>query len=178
MRSMKRGSPSRYVRQVLAQLKETMPEIAVRTTFIVGYPGETEAEFQELHDFVKDYEFDRVGVFQYSQEEGTPAASIPDQIPDPVKEERYHRLMSLQQGISLKKNQALVGKILRVLCEGPASHRSGFFQGRLATQAPEIDGVTFLSAPEIPPGRFVPAKIVEAGDYDLMAHPLGSKTNY
>src|SRR4030095_922369 len=137
MRSMKRGSPSRYVRQGLNKPKAAMPEIVVRTTFIAGYPGETEEEFQELYDFVKEYEFDRVGVFQYSQEEDTPAAKLPAQIPASVKEERYHRLMALQQKISLQKNQSLVGKTFRALCEGNGV-------ARLSTQAPEIDGGPFL----------------------------------
>jgi ribosomal protein S12 methylthiotransferase len=169
MRSMKRGSPARYVRQVLSKLKEAMPKIAVRTTFIVGYPGETEEEFQELYDFVKDYEFDRVGVFQYSVEEGTPAATLADPIASPIKQDRYHRLMSLQQKISLKKNQALVGETLRVLCEGPSAEMGGFYQARLESQAPEIDGLTYLSAKPSHVGKFVRAKIIEGKEYDLMA---------
>jgi ribosomal protein S12 methylthiotransferase len=171
MRSMKRGSPARYVRQVLGKLKEAMPEIAVRTTFIVGYPGETEEEFQELYDFVKDYEFDRVGAFQYSVEEGTPAADLSDQIPSEIKKDRHHRLMSLQQKISLKKNKSLVGKTLRVLCEGPSTEMGGMFQARLATQAPEIDGLTFLSGTSPETGEFTSVKIVDAKEYDLIAEP-------
>ncbi len=171
MRSMKRGSPSRYVRQVLEKLKTAMPEIAIRTTFIVGYPGETDAEFQELYDFVKDTEFNHVGVFQYSQEEGTSAALLPDQLADEVKQERFDRLMSLQQKISLKKNQALVGKTLEVLCEKPADDKPGHLQGRLSIQAPDIDGLTYLKiAHQIPAsGDFVQAKIIEAQEYDLIA---------
>lgn len=171
MRSMKRGSPSRYVRQVLEKLKTAMPEIAIRTTFIVGYPGETDAEFQELYDFVKDTEFNHVGVFQYSQEEGTSAALLPDQLADEVKQERFDRLMSLQQKISLKKNQALVGKTLQVLCEKPADDKPGHLQGRLSIQAPDIDGLTYLKiAHQIPTsGDFVQAKIIEAQEYDLIA---------
>jgi len=174
MRSMKRGSPSRYVRQVLDKLKSAMPEIAIRTTFIVGYPGETEAEFQELHDFVRDYGFNHVGVFKYSQEEGTAAAQLEGQVPEEAKEERFHRLMSLQQGISLRKNQALLGKTLRVLCERPAEGRPGHFQGRLAIQAPEIDGLTYLKVGHKIPasGDFVDAKIVDAQEYDLVAEIL------
>jgi ribosomal protein S12 methylthiotransferase len=167
MRSMKRGSPSRYVRQVLTKLKTAMPEIAIRTTFIVGYPGETEEEFQELYNFLKEYEFDRVGVFKYSVEEGTPAALLTDQLSPKVKEERYHRLMSLQQKISLKKNQSLIGKIFRVLCDVGATGRSPL-QARLPTQAPEIDGVTYLEG-AAPAGNFANVKIVKAEEYDLFA---------
>jgi ribosomal protein S12 methylthiotransferase len=159
--SMKRGSPSRYVRQLLTKLKTNIPEITIRTTFIVGYPGETEEEFQELYDFVREYEFDRVGVFRYSQEEGTTAAELQDQLPTPVKEERYHRLMRLQQKISLKKNRSLIGKTFRILSEGPG--------GRLPTQAPEIDGVTYLLEGGSRMGEFISAKVIDAKDYDLIA---------
>src|SRR4029450_13992531 len=150
MRSMKRGSPSRYERQALNKLKAAMPEIVVRTTFIAGYPGETEEEFQELYDFVKEYEFDRVGVFQYSREEDTVAATLPDQVSDSVKEKRHHLLMSLQQKISLRKNKELVGKTFRGLSEGKGV-------GRLSTQAPEIDGLTYLKGKNPPTGDFVTA---------------------
>lgn len=169
MKSMKRGSPSRYVRQVLDKLKSAMPEIAIRSTFIVGYPGETEAEFQELYDFVKDYEFHHVGVFKYSQEEGTVAADLSGQLAEEIKQERFDRLMSLQQKISLKKNKKLLGKTLRVLCER-TSERPAYFQGRLAIQAPEIDGISYLKITQQIPssGDFVQAKITQAEAYDLV----------
>jgi ribosomal protein S12 methylthiotransferase len=169
MRSMQRGSPSRYVRQVLNKLKSAMPEIALRTTFIVGYPGETEAEFQELYDFLSEYEFDRVGVFKFSIEEGTTAATMPDQISKKLKEERYDRLMTLQQKISLKKNQALVGKTFKMLCEGTSEESELVYQARLPSQAPEIDGVTYITEGLPRPGEFLSAKIVEAHEYDLVA---------
>ncbi len=173
MKSMKRGSPSRYVRQVLDKLKNAMPEIAIRTTFIVGYPGETEEEFQELYQFVKDYEFQHVGVFKYSQEEGTAAANLSDQIADEVKQDRFDRLMSMQQKISLKKNESFVGKTLRVLCER-SSDRPGHMQGRLAIQAPEIDGLTYLKITHKIPvsGEFIQAKITQAEEYDLVGEIL------
>lgn len=169
LRSMKRGSPSRYVRQVLTKLKESMPELALRSTFIVGYPGETEAEFQELYDFVREQEFDRLGAFAYSQEEGTAAANFPDQLPEELKRERLDRLMEMQRGISLKKNQAMVGKKLRVLCEGTSEESDLVYEGRLYSQAPEIDGVTYLSGDSARPGEFLEVEIVEAHDYDLVA---------
>ncbi|MFO1462923.1 MAG: 30S ribosomal protein S12 methylthiotransferase RimO [bacterium] len=172
LRSMKRGSPSRYVRQVLDRLKAAMPEISLRSTFIVGYPGETEAEFQELYDFVRDTEFDRLGVFQYSREEGTPAAKLPDQVPAALKRERYERLMELQQGVSLRKNRALVGRRLRVLCEGVSEESELVYQGRLPSQAPEIDGVTYLSGDAAKPGSFLEVRVTEAHEYDLVAEVL------
>jgi ribosomal protein S12 methylthiotransferase len=150
-----------------------MPEIAIRTTFIVGYPGETEEEFQELYDFVKEHEFDRVGVFQYSQEEGTPAALLAEQVPTKIKKQRYDRLMTLQQEVSLKKNRALVGKNLRMLCEGASEENDWVMQGRLYSQAPEIDGVTYLSVgggtKMETVGEFLDVKIIEAHEYDLVA---------
>jgi ribosomal protein S12 methylthiotransferase len=167
--SMKRGSPSRYVRQLLGKLKKEMPGVALRTTLIVGYPGETEEEFQELGDFIFEVEFDRVGVFKFSVEEGTSAATLPGQLPQEVKDERYERLMGLQKKISLRKNKALVGRTFRALCEAQAPESPGFFQARLASQAPEIDGVTLIAGEDLPAGGFVNAKILKAADYDLIA---------
>ncbi len=173
MRSMKRGSPSRYVRQVLDKLKHAMPDLAVRTTFIVGYPGETEEEFQELYDFVKDYGFHHVGVFQYSPEEGTSAANLPDPIDKEIQQERFDRLMSLQQGISLKKNQALVGKKMEVLLEAISESKPGYLEGRLSIQAPEIDGITYVKATSgMMLGDFCGVKIVKALNYDLIAEVI------
>jgi ribosomal protein S12 methylthiotransferase len=172
LRSMKRGSPSRYVRQVLDRLKTAMPELALRSTFIVGYPGETEAEFEELFQFVRESEFDRLGVFEYSREEDTPAAGLPDQVPAAVKRERRERLMELQQGISLRKNRALVGRRFRALCEGASEESELVYQGRLPSQAPEIDGVTYLSGDAARPGEFLEVEITEAHEYDLVAEVL------
>ncbi|HCU23823.1 MAG TPA: 30S ribosomal protein S12 methylthiotransferase RimO [Deltaproteobacteria bacterium] len=178
LRSMKRGSPGRYVRQVLAKLKQAMPEAALRTTFIVGYPGETDAEFAELCDFVQEIEFDRVGVFTYSQEEGTPAATLPDAVPDPVKQERLARLMEIQQAVSLKKNQALLGRRFRVLVDGPSEESELVYQGRLYSQAPEIDGVTYLSGDAAHPGEFLEVEITQATEYDLVGElvPGGNRS--
>lgn len=167
--SMKRGSPSRYVRQLIGKLKARIPGIALRTTFIVGYPGETEVEFQDLCDFLSEMEFDRVGAFKFSIEEGTAAATLPNQCPDEIKEERYERLMALQMKISRKKNKSLVGRTFRALCETPMTDRSGFFKARLSTQAPEIDGITLLAGKDLRPGTFVNATILKSTDYDLMA---------
>ncbi len=172
MRSMRRGSPGRYVRQLLGKLQKEIPEIVLRTTFIVGYPGETEADFQELYDFLQEVRFDRVGVFAYSQEENTEAATLPGQLPASLKEERRERLLELQQKISREKNEALVGKTFKVLVEGPSEESDWVLTGRYAGQAPEIDGITYLSELEAAPGEFVSAKIVEAHDYDLVAEPL------
>lgn len=166
--SMRRGSPSRYVRQLLGKLKKAMPDITLRTTFIVGYPGEMEEEFQELCDFVGEVEFDRVGVFQYSREEGTTAALLSDDVSQEIKKERYDRLMGLQQKVSHHKNKSLIGKTLGALSEG-VSGKPGIFQARLASQAPEIDGVTWIHTPDVPVGQFVTLRVTAAHEYDLEA---------
>jgi len=145
-------------------LRQAMPDIALRTSFIVGYPGETEEEFEALLDFVEEIAFDRVGVFTYSREEGTPAADLPGQVPDQVKEERCRRLMELQQGISLAKNQQTVGRALDVLVEGSGD---GLSVGRSYRDAPEVDGLVLIKE-ELPIGEMVPVLITEAVEYDLI----------
>lgn len=169
LKSMRRGSSSRYIRDLLEKLKKAVPDIAIRTTFIVGYPGESEEQFQRLHDFIGEGYFDHVGVFQYSHEENTEAFSLPDPIEENLQKERQERLMELQKIVSLKKNRARVGKELRVLVEGVSEENDWVRYGRLASQAPEIDGVTYLSEGSTRPGEFISVKITEAYDYDLVA---------
>ena len=146
--------------------------LTLRTSLIVGFPGETEEQFRELLDFVEETEFDRLGAFMYSPEEGTPAARLPDQIPEEVKQERYDRLMSLQQGISLKRNQARVGSVEQVLVT--ATGKGSTVLGRSSREAPETDGEILVSCgkgvPE--PGLFIPVRITEAGPYDLKGEML------
>jgi len=146
-----------------------MPDIALRTAFIVGYPGETEEEFQALLEFVEEVAFDRVGVFTYSREEGTPAADLPDQVPEEVKEERYQRLMELQQGISLAKNQQMIGSTLDVLIEGSGD---GLSVGRSYRDAPEVDGLVIVQE-ELSVGEMVPVLITGAMEYDLIGERKG-----
>ena len=176
LKRMKRPAKVEWVYDTIGKLREMIPNLAVRTTFIVGYPGETEEEFQGLMTMVRDLEFDRVGAFQYSYELGTPSATLADHVDDEVKQDRYERLMELQQGISLKKNQALVGKTLDILVEG---HGMGEDEdgndtgdiislGRSYRDAPEIDGYVFVEG-ELPVGEIVPVRINGATTYDLMA---------
>jgi len=167
LRRMRRPADVEGVRRTVERLRAAMPEIAIRTTFLVGYPGETEAEFQTLLDFVAEMEFDRVGVFAYSHEEGTPAARLEDDVPPEVKEERRERLMELQQPISLAKNQALVGRTLDTLIEGQGD---GLSVGRSYRDAPEIDGLVLVQA-ELPVGKIVPVRITAALEYDLVGEP-------
>ena len=173
---MKRPAKIEWVYETLANMRTAMPDLAVRTTFIVGYPGETDDEFDGLLKFVKDLEFDRVGAFRYSYEIGTPSATLPNQVPDDVKEARYNTLMELQQGISLKKNQQMIGKRISVLVEG---HGEGEDEdgnptgdllslGRSYRDAPEIDGYVIVEG-ELPEGEIVPVRVTGATTYDLIA---------
>jgi ribosomal protein S12 methylthiotransferase len=145
-----------------------MPDVALRTSFIVGYPGETEREFERLLDFVAETRFDRVGVFVYSPERGTPAAELPSPMPEEIKAERYDRLMALQQTISLEINQSQVGRILDVLVEGQGD---GLSIGRSYRDAPEIDGMVLIPG-NVPIGTVVQTRITGAMEYDLIGEVI------
>jgi ribosomal protein S12 methylthiotransferase len=176
LKRMKRPAKVEWVYETVAKLRAMLPQLAIRTTFIVGYPGETDEEFETLVQFIKDLQFDRVGAFQYSYEIGTPSAALPGQVDDEVKQARYDRLMAVQQGISLAKNQALVGQTLKVLVEGhgQAEDEDGhpletvISLGRSYRDAPEIDGYVLVEG-ELPVGEIVPVRITGATTYDLMA---------
>ncbi len=167
LRRMRRPANVDGVRRTVQALRQAMPGIAIRTTFIVGYPGETESEFETLMAFVREMAFDRVGVFTYSHEPGTPSAELPNPVPETVKQERRDRLMALQQEISLAKNQAWVGKTLDVLVEGQGD---GISVGRTYRDAPEIDGLVLIEG-EVPPGAMLPVHITGALTYDLTGLP-------
>ncbi len=161
---MRRPANVDRVRRQIEDLRAAMPDIALRTTFIVGFPGETEAEFAELDLFVREMAFDKVGVFTFSHEEGTAAADLADDVPPEVKQERYERLMTLQQVISLACNQQQVGRCLKVLLEGTGD---GLSLGRTYRDAPEIDGLVIIEE-ELPVGKMIRARIVGAIEYDLV----------
>ena len=163
LRRMKRPANVDWVYRTLEKMRLAMPELALRTTFIVGYPGETEEEFQTLLDFIEEIRFDRVGTFQYSFEPGTASETFGDPIPPDVKEERYDRLMTLQQRISLERNQMFVGKTLDVLFEGQGD---GISMGRSYRDAPEIDGLVIVEG-NAPQGAMLPVRISGAMAYDL-----------
>jgi len=160
---MKRPSNMDWVYKTLGKMRETVKDLSMRTTFIVGYPGETDEEFQTLYDFVKEIRFDRVGTFQFSFEPGTTSAPLGDPVPAEVKQERFERLMELQQNISLQVNQTYVGKILDVLVEG---FDNGISIGRSYRDAPEIDGMVFIEG-KANVGEIVPVRITGAMAYDL-----------
>jgi len=175
LRRMRRPANVDWVYRTLEKMRAAIPELALRTTFIVGYPGETEEEFQTLLDFVDEIRFDRVGTFQFSFEPGTSSEPLGDPIPPEVKQERYDRLMLAQQHISLEKNQALVGKTLDVLIEGqghleaegrPQRLETPIALGRSYRDAPEIDGMLLIEG-EAPMGEIVPVRITGAMTYDL-----------
>ena len=165
---MKRPSNIEWVHRTLVKMRASLPGLAIRTTFIVGYPGETEQEFQTLLDFVKEIRFDRVGTFQFSFEPGTTSEPLGDPLQTEVKQERYERLMELQQSISLQINQSYVGKTLDVLIEG---FDNGISIGRSYRDAPEIDGLVLVES-KIKVGRIIPVKITGAMAYDLTALPI------
>lgn len=166
LRAMHRqGSKSEYL-DLIARLRQVCPSIVLRTTLIVGFPGETEDDFEELMDFVREVRFDRLGAFAYSREEGTPAAELPCQVGRRIANGRLRRLMELQQDISLQKNQELVGSRLEVLVE---RIEGDVAVGRSYRDAPEIDGVVYVEGARVTPGEFISAQIAKATHYDLTA---------
>ncbi len=172
LKLMKRGGTRASLERLIERVRRRVPGIAVRTTFIAGFPGETEEDFEELLGFIRAVEFDRVGVFTYSDEEGTGAFELPNKVDRKVAERRQARLMKEQARISLKKNRARVGETMRVLFEGVSKETDLLWQGRMETQAPDIDGCVLINdAPEDfapAPGDFVNVHITEAQDYDLV----------
>lgn len=168
LKRMGRQSNQALIRERVAKLREAMPDIAIRTTLIVGFPQESEEEFADLMQFVKDMQFDRLGVFSYSQEEGTAAARMEGQIDEAVKEERRACIMDLQRSIAASLCEAEVGKELEVLIEGKLPEEA-VFCGRTRRDAPDIDGLVFVSSEEeLYSGDLVTVKIREASDYDLI----------
>ncbi len=168
LRRMRRPANIEWVHQTIERMRSKIADLALRTTFIVGYPGETEQEFQSLLDFVKEIRFDKVGVFKFSFEPGTASESLGDPIPPEVKQDRWQQVMALQQSISLEKNQALVGSTLNILIEGAGD---GLSMGRTYRDAPEIDGLTILEG-EYPIGEMIQVKITDALAYDLSGVPV------
>ena len=168
LRAMRRERSGDALRKLLDRIRARIPGVVLRTSFIVGFPGETDAAFERLQDFVRDEEFDRVGVFTYSREENTSAYDLPDQLPERVKRARRAELMAQQSQISLAKNRRLVGHEMEVLVEGPMPGRATRLRGRTAGQAPEIDGSVSLAG-DAEPGEFVRARIDKALSYDLHA---------
>ena len=173
LKSMKRQETEGGVRRMLEETRLKIPDVALRTTFITGFPGETETHFQHTVRFLCEMEFDHVGIFTYSDEEGTTAFDYPNRVPEEVKAERRDILMEFQKDIALRKNQERVGKVESVLVEGfdPENY---LMTGRLASQAPDIDGQVILEKCEVEPGEIVPVLINQAADYDLVGEPVST----
>ena len=172
LKLMKRGGNRASLERLIARVRARVPGIAVRTTFITGFPGETEDDFKELLTFVRNVEFDRVGVFTYSDEEGTPAYVLPSKVDPKIARQRRDRLMKEQAKIAKRKHNAMIGKTVSVMFEGDSSESDLLWQGRMETQAPDIDGCVLINdAPEhfLPvPGEMVNVLIEEAQEYDLV----------
>jgi ribosomal protein S12 methylthiotransferase len=167
LRRMRRPHNVEKLTRWIEAFRSAIPDAALRTTFIVGYPGETEAEFQGLLDFMREVQFDRVGIFTFSREPGTPAYDQPEQVPEDVKQERYERAMEFQQAISLAKNQSQIGRRLDALVDGAGD---GVSIARSYRDAPEIDGFVIIEE-ELPVGEMLPVMVTGAMAYDLMAVP-------
>ena len=185
LRRMRRPSRLDMVYDHIEKLRGAMPDMAFRTTFIVGFPGETDAEFENLLDFVEAIQFDKVGAFTFSPEPGTPAALLGDHVPEEIQEERYAELMECQQPISLRKNQAQIGKLLDVLIEGEgefetedgSGERAPLLLGRSYRDAPEVDGLVLIPGlAGIPAGEMIQVHINGAMEYDLVGEPLVVET--
>lgn len=171
--SMNRYDTREEVETLLAQLRKRIPGIVIRTTFIVGFPGETDADFEELKEFVEQQRFKNAGVFAYSQEEGTVAGAMPNQIPDEIKQERYHELMALQAQISEEIHKDTEGQTLEVLVEGIEEDGSGLHYGRSYREAPDIDGLVFIENPgDIKPGCFVKVNILQGFTYESVGERI------
>lgn len=170
LRAMRRGVTREGQERILERVRRFVPDIAIRTTFIVGFPGETDADFDELKSFVEREKFSRVGVFTYFQEDGTPAALLPGQVEERVKNARQKELMALQKGISKALHRDMVKKTFDVIIDGPSKESEFLLSGRLATQAPDVDGQVYLQSPpeDARAGQIRPVRIRRASAYDLV----------
>ena len=166
LKKMGRGKKNSQIKKIIAELRERIPELWIRTTLIVGFPGETSDDFNRLMEFVTEIEFEHLGAFKYSNEEGTEAYRYGDTVPPDVIEERYHLLMSAQSSIALKKHRALIGTTQTVLIEG-VDKEKGLLSGRTFFQAPDIDGIVFITQGTAPIGDMVEICITDASEYDL-----------
>jgi ribosomal protein S12 methylthiotransferase len=167
LKAMNRGGSREEMEQLITKLRHRIPGLTLRTTFIVGFPGETVEAFRELESFVESARFERMGAFTYSPEEGTPAGAMPGQIAPGIKARRQHRLMEHQRDISWAYNQTLIGQRLRVLIDG-FSDAEQMWEGRYEGQAPEIDGVVYVQGEHLMPGAFAQVEVTEATEYDLI----------
>lgn len=165
---MNRRIDSAGIRRLVDRMRQCIPDLTLRTSFIVGFPGETEEEFQRLLDFVNEGHFERVGVFRYSREEGTAAAAMEEQVPERTKNARYNKLMKAQSRVSFRKNRALKGRVEPVLVEGYSEETELLLRGRSIRQAPDIDGQVYITAGYAEVGDIVSLRITDSSEYDLI----------
>ena len=176
LKRMRRGDTKESIIALLKKIRERIPGVAIRSTFMVGFPGETEAEYQELRDFLEEQRFDRVGVFTYSQEEGTAAGDMPDQVPEEILQERYHDLMSLQSIISQEMNEAMEGMELDIMVEGRDEELENIAVGRSYREAPEVDGQAYIEGDaDSQPGDMVHVRVIQGFTYDIAVEPFEKK---
>ncbi len=168
LKRMKRRGGEAEIRELIAKLRAEIPELALRTSLIVGFPGETDEDFSNLLHFVEEAQFDRLGVFCYSREEGTPAAEMPEQISERVKRDRYKKVMKVQARVSFKRNRRLIDQYEQVLVEGYSDETDLLLKGRSSRQAPDIDGQVYITAGNAMIGDIVTLKITDSSDYDLI----------
>jgi ribosomal protein S12 methylthiotransferase len=173
LRRMKRGHGGDRLRRVVETVREKIPGVVFRTAFIVGHPGETDRDFDELVEFVQWAQFDHVGVFRFSDEENVASHEMDAKVPAKVSAARHRKLMSVQRPIARKKNKSLIGQTIEVLVEGPSEEHEFVMQGRHSGQAPEVDGSVFLSGAEVATGTIVRATITQSAEYDLVGEVEG-----
>ena len=175
LKRMGRRVTSSKVRKLIEKIRAKAPGVALRTSLMVGFPGETREKFAKLLSFVKEAEFDHLGVFTYSEEEGTPSAGMARKVSEELMKERRDQVMKAQNRISMKKNKARVGKTFSVLVDGPSKETDLLIEGRAYFQAPEIDGVVYIAEGEARPGSFVDVEVTEAHPYDLVGRVVASR---
>lgn len=173
LRRMQRRVNRRETEELLTRLRAGIPKLVLRTTFITGFPGETEEEFAELEQFVEEQQFERMGVFTYSLEPDTPAARLPDHVPEEVKEERRGRLMATQQEIAFAWNDAQIGQRREILIDAAVPGEKNAWVGRSFADAPDVDGVVYVTGQRLSVGAMVPCEVVARSGYDLVAVAVG-----
>ena len=168
LKRMNRKMTREEITEALDLIRKEIPDAVIRTQFIVGFPGETQENFEELLQFIAEQKFDRVGCFQYSPEESTPGGRMPDQIDEATKQSRFEAVMEVQQNISREKHRAFIGKTIEVVVEGLSDETDLLLQGRTSQQAPEIDGVVLINDGQAKIGQFVKVLVTDSMEYDLI----------
>ena len=168
LRAMRRKGDRAHIDRLIERIRNKIPNVTLRSSFIVGFPGESDDDFNELLNFIQEVRFDHVGIFAYSQEEGTPAAEFSHQLPEKVKAERRRQAMELQRSISREINQSLVGRIFPMIVDGPSAESDLVLVARGERQAPDVDGVTYIANKPVKPGEIVHVRVREGHDYDLV----------